>query len=310
MAKYILKRLISGLITLFVVLVLVFVVFQALGDPSSRILPVNSTAEQIRAYSQANGYSDPLLERLGRYLSGAIRLDFGTSTVRNEPAINAVLTAIPRSLLLAAASIVATVAIGVSLGVLAGLTRNRVVDKAVQFAGAIAASVPEFWSGLILIILFAVMVPIFPTSGFGGFQFLVLPAAAMSIPPIGRLIFVVRESIRSIAEQPFALVARSKGLSRAAFVNTHILRAALVPIISIGAVELTRMAIGGVVVIENIFAWPGIGQLYVQAMQRYDVSLVSATLFCATALVLAFNLILDIVYTRLDPRIRLERQHG
>ncbi len=307
MLIYILKRILSGVVTLFVVLVLVFLVFQVLGDPARHILPLTATNEQVQAYSQAHGYSDPFFERLGRYLGGALRLDFGMSTVRNQPAIDAVAAAVPRSLVLAGASILVTLVFGVSLGVLGGLTKNRIVDKAVQLLGAIGSAIPEFWSGLILVIVFAVQLHVLPTGGYGGFQFLVLPALAMSIPPMGRLTYVVRDSVRSVADQPFALVALSKGLSRRTYVVRHVLRAALVPIVSIGAVELTRMAVGGVIVVESVFSWQGIGQLYVQAMQRYDVALVSATLFCATALVLVLNLLLDILYTRLDPRISLER---
>jgi len=130
----------------------------------------------------------------------------------------------------------------------------------------------------------------------------------MAIPPMGRLLYIVRESVRSTVSEPFVLVARSKGLSGIRLLSDHILRAAAVPIVAVGGLELTRMAIGGVVVIESVFAWPGIGRLYVQAMQRYDIALVSATLFVATAVVLVLNTALDVLYTKLDPRIEVDHR--
>lgn len=171
--------------------------------------------------------------------------------------------------------------------------------------GSVASSIPEFWSGLVLIIVFGVTLGLLPTGGYGGLAYVVLPAAAMSIPPMGRLIYVVRESIQSVLREPYVLVARSKGLRRTRLITRHVLRAAVIPIISIGALELTRLAIGGVIVIEAVFAWPGIGRLILQAMERYDLPLISATLFVTTAIVLLLNTVLDLLYTRLDPRVHL-----
>jgi peptide/nickel transport system permease protein len=305
MLIYILKRLAQGIVTLAIVTIMIFFVFQALGDPARRILPINSTEQQIQDYRVATGLADPLVERLGRYLKGAVVLDFGESTARGEPAINVVVTALPRSLALAALSIVIVMVAGLAIGIPAGLNQGGRLDRALQVLASLLASVPEFWSGLVLILIFAVYLGWLPTGGYGGLAYLILPSLAMSLPPIGRLVFVVREGVRSVLREPFILVARSKGLPPRLLVFTHILRAALLPIISVGGMELTRMAIGGVVVIESVFAWPGLGQLFVEAMSRFDLPLVSATLFCTTAVILVMNILIDLIYLWADPRVDL-----
>lgn len=305
---FIAKKLVSAVATLVLVLVAVFFVFQVIGDPARRTLPLNSSEAQIERYRQAMGFADPIATQFWRFFSGAIHLDFGTSTTAGQPALGVVLDALPRSLILATASFIITVAVGMGLGVLAGLHVGSGLDRLLQAVGAVASSIPEFWSGLVLIILLAVKVQLFPTGGYGGLQYLALPAIAMSIPPMGRLMYVVRESVRSATLEPYTLVARSKGLRRTTLVRAHIVRAALIPIVSVGGLELTRMSIGGVVVIEAVFAWPGLGGLYVEAMERYDLALVSATLFITTAVVLLLNTCLDVLYTRLDPRLKLVQQ--
>lgn len=307
MTRYILRRLVQGVITLAIVVVAVFFLFQVIGDPARRALPLNATEQQIEDYRRATGLADPLTERLSRYLAGVARLDFGASTTRGTPALGAAMDAVPRSLALAGVSFVFMVAGGMALGIMGGLNDNGRVDRAVQAVGAIAASVPEFFSGLVLILFLAVYLGLFPTGGYGGLQYMILPGLAMAIPPMGRLVYVVRESVRAVLREPYILVARSKGLSSGALIFRHILRAAMVPIVSIGGLELTRMAIGGVVVIESVFAWPGIGRLYVEAMDRFDLPLISATLFCATSIVLIMNILIDILYVWIDPRVDLAR---
>lgn len=209
--------------------------------------------------------------------------------------------------MLAGISFVFMIGGGLAFGVVGGMNQGGRIDRAVQAIGAIAASIPEFWSGLVLILFLAVYLGLFPTGGYGGLQYMILPGLAMAIPPTGRLIYVVRESVRAVLTEPFVLVARSKGLPVGVLVFNHILRAALIPIVSVGGLELTRMAIGGVVVIESVFAWPGIGRLYVDAMDRFDLPLISATLVCATALVLVMNIVIDILYAWIDPRVDLLR---
>ncbi|WP_213455066.1 ABC transporter permease [Rhizomonospora bruguierae] len=302
---HILRRIGSAVLTLLVVLGVVFLVFQVLGDPARRTLPINASEEQVASYRAAMGYDDPVLEQFWRFMRGAVLLDFGQSTTAGRPAIAVVMDALPNSLLLATTTFVITALVGIALGTWAGVRAGTTADRVLQAVGAFASSVPEFWSGLVLIIALAVTVPIFPTGGSGTAAALVLPSVAMAIPPIGRLVYVVRESVRSTMAEPFMLVARSKGLGSSYTLRAHLLRAAAVPIVSVGGLELTRLAIGGVVVIESVFAWPGIGRLYVQAMQRYDIALVSATLFVATAVVLALNTLLDILYMKLDPRIEV-----
>lgn len=305
MLRYVLRRITYGVLTLFIVTVATFFLFEVIGDPARRALPLNASEEDVQAYRVANGLADPLLERLGHYLAGLAHLDFGISTTRNIPALQAALGAVPLSLELALASTLIMIVIAVLFGTMAALREGGRTDRAVQAVASVLSSIPEFWSGLVLIIVVGVHLKWLPTGGHGGPSYLVLPALAMAIPPIGRLIYVVRESIRSVLETPYVLVARSKGLPGRVLTFNHILRAALVPIVSVGGLELTRMSIGGVVVIESVFAWPGLGRLFVEAMNRYDLPLISATLFCTTTIVLILNILLDVIYGWLDPRVDL-----
>ena len=305
MRGYLLRRVLGGIVTLVLVTIAVFFVFQVLGDPARLALPINASEEQVQDYREATGLADPLGQRLLRYLGGVAHLDFGISTTRSAPALDIVLGALPASLWLALVSFIIMIAVGVVIGTIAGLREGSLGDRALSALSAILSAIPEFWAGLVLVLIFAIAIPLLPTSGYGGLDYVILPAIAMAIPPIGRFASIVRESVRSTNAEPFVLVARSKGLSRATLVIRHILRAALAPILAIGGLELSRMAVGGVVAVESIFAWPGIGRLYVEAMTRYDLSLVSATLFIATVVVLVMNIAIDLAYARLDPRITL-----
>jgi peptide/nickel transport system permease protein len=305
MGRYLLRRVLGGVVTLILVTVAVFFVFQVMGDPARLALPINASDQQVQEYRAATGLADPLAERLFRYLGGAAHLDFGMSTTRGESALDVVLHALPASLWLALVAFIIMVGVGMTVGTIAGLRAGGRVDGALSAVASVLSAIPEFWAGLVLVLVFAIAIPLLPTSGYGGLDYVLLPAIAMAIPPIGRLASVVRESVRSTNEEPFVLVARSKGLRHTTLVGWHILRAALVPILALGGLELSRMAIGGVVAVESIFAWPGIGRLYVDAMTRYDLALVSATLFVATVVILVINIGIDVIYASLDPRITL-----
>jgi peptide/nickel transport system permease protein len=303
MRRFVLSRVIQSVVVLVLVMLIVFVVFTVLGNPVVRILPVNATDAQRIAYSQANGFSDPVIVQFARFVRQVVTLDFGSSYYFKRPSLPMVLAALPRTVLLASAAFLLAAFGGLLLGSLAAVFRGTWIDTLVSAASATLSSLAEFWIGLVLVLAVALRMSGIPTSGYGFGPALILPAATLAIPVIGRLALVVRTSILDVITEPHVLVARANGLGRWTVLRRYVLRNASPPTIAIGGLELTRMLVGGAVVVETVFAWPGIGDLYVQGMSRYDLPLISATVVVASVIVLVLNSLLDIAYATFDKRV-------
>jgi peptide/nickel transport system permease protein len=301
--RVIARRLAYAVAALFVIMVLTFLVFQVLGDPARRILPLNATNDEVEAFRHAHGFDRPLLVQLGDFVRGVLTADFGQSYSLHRSALPEALDAVPRTMLLAAVAFAIAACGGLLLGTVAAINHGGWIDQAVTVVGTTLASLAEFWVGLVLIIVVSVNLGLLPTSGFGVGPEVVLPAITLATPPMGRLSFVVRNSIIEITADPHLAYAHAVGLRPRTTVWRHVIRNASIPMIAVGGQELTRMLVGASVVVETVFAWPGIGRLYVTGMADYDVPLVSATLFVATALVLVLNMVLDFVYSRIDRRV-------
>jgi peptide/nickel transport system permease protein len=304
MLGYVVRRLIHGIIVLAVVMVVVFLIFQVLGDPVRKILPTNVTDEQVAAFRQANGFNDPVLERFIRFVGDVMSLNFGKSYTLHRESFPVVMAALPHTFILAGCAFVVGLLIAAILGSIAALHHGSGVDRGIVAFGTVLASVPEFWVGLLLIVYVAVRAAHLPTSGYGINAHLILPVATLALAPIGRLTSVIRTSTLDVLREQHVLVATARGLPRRTVLGQYVLRNASVPTIAMGTMELTRLLVGGAVVVETVFAWPGIGQLYVQGMAAFDLPLITATVFIATVLVLVLNLGVDIFYTYVDPRVR------
>ncbi len=304
MLGYVLRRLIHGIIVLAVVMVIVFVIFQVLGDPVRKILPTNVTDEQVAAFRQANGFNDPVLERFLRFVGDVLSLNFGQSYTLHRDSFPVVMSALPHTFVLAGCAFVVGLLIATILGAIAALRHGSALDRGIVAFGTVLASVPEFWVGLLLIVYVAVRTAHLPTSGYGINDHLILPVITLALAPIGRLTSVIRTSILDVLREQHVLVATARGLPRHTVLGEYVLRNASVPTIAMGTMELTRLLVGGAVVVETVFAWPGIGRLYVQGMAAFDLPLITATVFIATVIVLVLNLGVDIFYTYVDPRVR------
>ena len=303
MTRYVLRRTVHSMGVALVVLVLVFFVGRLIGDPAVLILPVDARPEQVAELRERLGLNAPLTTQFLTFITGAVRGDFGVSFWQQVPALGLVIERLPSTLLLAVATMAIAVPIAILLGALAVLKPGSWADKAVNVASLSGVSVVDFWLGLMLILIFSVQLGWLPTSGYGGLEYLILPAVVLAASPLGRIAQITRSAMLDEMSKPYIRAARAKGMSRRRAVFRHGLKNAFVPIITMAGDETTSV-LNGAVVIETVFAWPGIGLLLIQAIQRRDLPLIEATVFAVAMLVILTNLLVDLTYAYLNPRIR------
>jgi peptide/nickel transport system permease protein len=304
MIQFIARRLLYSVAVVVGVSVFVFIITHMLGDPARMMLPLESTEEEVEAFRDAMGFNDPIAVQFWRFASGAARGDFGDSIWQREPAMDLVLERLPRTLQLVAIATVLSLVIAIPLGVLAALKPRSMLDRICTVSSLVGVSIPDFWLGLILILIFAVQWHVFYTSGYGGVRYLVLPAVTLAARSIGQITLITRSAMIDELCQPYMATARAKGLPERVAVTNHALRNALIPIITLSAWQIARMVSGLTVAVETVFAWPGVGLLAIQAIQRRDLPLIQADVFVVALLVVVINLALDVLYGFFDPRIR------
>jgi peptide/nickel transport system permease protein len=250
------------------------------------------------------GLDDPLWERFWRSFSGWLQLDFGDSLWQKVPALPLVLERVPATLLLTLCTFIIAVPLALALGVLSALRPDGVLDRVLTAVSLAGVSIADFWLGLMLILILGVQLHLLPTSGYGGLEYAVLPALTLAFRPIGRLAQVARSSLVEEMQKPYIVTLRAQGMSEGRIVRRHALKNSLIPIITVGSDELASF-LNGAVVIETIFAWPGIGSLFIQAINRRDLQLVLACVFVIAAMIIVVNLLIDVAYAWIDPRASL-----
>lgn len=294
------------MLLVFLANVVVFFLTQALGDPAMLMLAPSTPEPIVQQFRKAHGFDQPLDVQFARYISGAIRGQFGNSSWQGVPALPVVLKRVPAEVLLVLVVFFATVLLGIPLGVLAGAKPNSLSDRALSTFGFLCVSVADFWVGIMLIMLFAVQLHWFRTSGFGLTpQYLVLPAVTLGLRPLGRTIGLVRSNVVDELGKQYVTTAHSKGLFRNRVLFRHVLRNVLITVITLIGYDLARYFAGTSVVVESIFAWPGVGLLAIQALQNHDLPLIQATVFVVAIIVGVINLLLDFAYILVNPQIRL-----
>jgi peptide/nickel transport system permease protein len=304
MIQFILRRLLYSMGVIVGVSVFVFVITHMLGDPARMMLPLESTPAEVEAFRDKMGFNDPILTQFWTFSKNAVRGDFGDSIWQREPAMDLVMERLPRTMKLVAVATVLSLVVALPLGILAALKPRSLLDRTCTVSSLIGVSLPDFWLGLILILLFAVQWGIFKTSGYGGWQFWVLPSVTLAARSIGQITLITRSAMIDELSQPYMATARGKGLSERAVVLNHALRNATIPIITLSAWQIARMVAGLTVAVETVFAWPGVGLLAIQAIQRRDLPLIQADVFVVALVVVVINLVLDVLYGFFDPRIR------
>jgi peptide/nickel transport system permease protein len=235
---------------------------------------------------------------------GWIHGDFGDSLWQRAPALPLALRRIPNTLFLTAVSLTIAVPIALVLGMFSAIKPDSWLDRALTAVSLAGVSIADFWLGLMLILVVAVELRWLPTSGFGGIEYGILPALSLAFRPIGRVAQVARSALVQEMERPYILTARSKGLTEAGVVRRHALRNAMIPTMTVIGDEAATF-LNGAVVIETIFAWPGIGQLFIQAIERRDLPLVEACVFVVALMTIALNLVVDLSYAAIDSRARV-----
>jgi peptide/nickel transport system permease protein len=305
MGRFILRRALHGIVVVFLVSVVVFVVTRLIGDPVEVMLPIEATPEQRAEFAAQLGFDRSIPVQFLDYLGDAVRLDFGDSLWQHRPAMDIVLEHLPRTLYLLGLSIGVAIILAIPIGILASLRPGGVVDKIVTSASLVGLSIPNFWLGTMLILLVSVQLGWLPTSGAGSWRNLILPALTFALPAMARIGLMVRSSMIDELNRQYVQMARAKNISRLRIVGLHAFKNAAVPVLSLAGWELIRALAGYSVVVETVFAYPGLGFLALQTIHRQDLILLQAIVFTVAILTVTINAATDIAYTRIDPRIKL-----
>jgi peptide/nickel transport system permease protein len=304
MTVFLFRRLLQSLVVLLGVSFVVFFILHLTGDPALVLLPPEATAEDIRRFREAMGFNDPFLVQYGRFLAGALRGDFGQSIRHGEPAFDLVMERMPATFQLSGAALLIALCLAVPAGIVSAVRRNSVIDYFSTVVALLGQSMPTFWLGIMLILLFSVQFSVLPSSGRGGIEHLVLPAITLGLFTTARIARLTRSGMLEVLNQDYIRTARAKGMSNPPVVWKHALKNAAIPIVTIIGIELGTL-LGGSVITETIFAWPGVGRLSVQAIYNRDYPVVQAAVFLLATTFVLVNLFVDVIYTYLDPRIRL-----
>ncbi|TCM93180.1 peptide/nickel transport system permease protein [Paenibacillus sp. BK033] len=302
---YVANRILSSLLVIAGTLVLVFAILYVLpGDPTdSMIDPSVATAEQIANLKHQLGVDQPFYIQFIRYISDMARGDFGNSLLNSEPVLDKILEHFPATLALTAASALVSVTIGLLLGVLSAVHRNGPIDYLARLVGLFGISMPTFWSGILLIVLFSLQLGWFPAMGSDGWRTLVLPALTLGIVGAGFIVRMVRSSMLDIIDEHFMLTLRAKGLSERAVMYKHALRNALIPAVTMIGMLIGEM-LAGTVVIETVFSRQGIGRIIGDALMAKDLPVVQGVIFFTALIYVLVNLLVDLSYSLIDPRVR------
>jgi peptide/nickel transport system permease protein len=302
MTGFILRRLLQGAVVLLAATSLVFVLARLSGNPAVLMAPVNATNEDIKAISRSLGFEDPLYVQYGRFLVALAHGDLGRSITFDKPVAKLLIEAAPYTLTLALAAFLLAACVGVGLGTLAALKVGTWIDGLATAVGLLGQSVPSFWLGMIMIMIFAVKLGVLPPYGPGTPDHLVLPVIALAAYPLAAMTRLTRSATLEVLRSEHTLFTRSKGVSPAVFLY-HVLRNASLPVVTLSGIQLGGL-ISATVIIENLFAWPGLGQLVVQSVASRDYSVVQGVVLVDTAIFVGLNLLVDLSYGVLDPRVR------
>jgi peptide/nickel transport system permease protein len=305
MAVYLARRLVQAvLILLGVSLVTFFLLYMLPADPVRQIAGRSATAQTVENIRAQLGLDQPFVVQYWRYLTRLVQGDLGRSYLQRSDVSELIAARLPATLLLMAGAIVCELILGLTMGIFAALRRGTAVDSGLMLTSFVAVSAPQFVVGLLLLYVFAVRLGWFPIGGYGTFAHLVLPSLTLGILGSGWYARMMRSSMIEVLRQDYIRTARAKGLARRRVILRHALPNAILPIIAMIGIDI-GIFMGGIVVVESVFGWPGIGQLAWQAIQRIDIPIImGVTLVSACAIVLG-NLLADLVTPFIDPRIRI-----
>lgn len=304
MLRTILFRVLQAIPTLLGVSIIVFLIVRMTGDPAAVLLPPEATRQAVKEFRHDNGLDLPLPLQFLYFLRNAVIGDLGTSLRYNTPVTGLISDRLGATVQLTAGAVVFATVVGLLLGVLGGLRPRRAVDHVGRTLAVIGQAVPTFFLGIVLILLFGVQLRWLPTIGAGDFRNLILPSITLGLFLLPIVLRVTRGSVRDVAQQDYIRTARAKGISERRVVGVHVLKGSLIPVVTVIGLQIGT-ALSGAVVTEVVFAWPGVGQLLVSSVTSRDFPVVQGVVLFAATVFVAVNLIVDLSYSLLDPRIRL-----
>lgn len=322
MTVFVIRRLMQSLLVLAATAVIVFVGVYAIGDPAEMLIAPDATPAERAQVEAALGLDKPLPVQFLAFLGNALHGDLGRSFVFNQPSISLIFERLPATLELALVAILIALVIGIPLGLIAGLKPRSVTDETIMTGSILGFSLPNFWQGMMLVMIFSVWLGWLPSSGRGptgqifgietsfasweGIRHLILPAINLALFKLSLVIRLTRTGVRETMPLDFVKFARAKGLTERRVVFVHVLKTILIPLVTVIGMEIGSLIAFGVVT-ETIFAWPGIGKLLIDSIMRLDRPVVVAYLLVVVSLFILLNFAVDVLYSILDPRIRLGR---
>lgn len=307
MGQYILRRLAQSVFVIFGVLTVVFIILRLTGDPVRLMLGENADEATITMMNHQLGLDRPLYVQYLTYMGNVARGNFGNSIAQGgQPALPIVLGRYPATMRLALLALIYSVILATLFGIVAAIFRYSIVDNAVTFLALFGQSVPNFWLGIMLILIFAVNLGWLPSQGFDGWnpRYILLPMLTLAAPGLARLTRLVRSGMLDVLNQDYVRTARAKGVKESRVIFAHALKNAAIPLVTIIGLDL-GVLLGGAVVTEQIFEWPGVGREVITAINRRDFPVVQAAVFVIAVTFVLLNLLVDLIYTWLDPRVRL-----
>jgi peptide/nickel transport system permease protein len=301
---FVIRRLYHGIYVVLGVTIVVFVVTRVIGDPVSAMLPMETSAAQRAAFAQQLGLDRPLYIQFIDFLADVAHLNLGESLWQHRPVTQIVFEKLPITLYLVGTAMALAIVLSIPLGIMAALKPGRIADRITVVLSLIGLSVPQFWLGLLLILLFAVDLRWLPTSGSGDVSHLILPALTLAVPAMTRILMVVRSSMMDELNTQHIKVAIAKGLPFRRVIGVHALRNIAIPVMTLAGWETVRALAGYSVVVEAVFAWPGLGLAAVQAIERQDLILLQGIVFYVAVMVVIINIGLDLAQKLVDPRVK------
>ena len=304
MGRFLIRRLLGALIVVIGVSTIVFVVLRFTGDPVALLAPPESSKEDLEAYRRLLGLDKPVPVQYVEFMRGLATGDLGESFRYSEPVTRLVLERLPATIQLALAAIIFALAFAIPLGVLAAVKRDSIFDTVASIFAFVGMAMPVFWLGQMLIILVAVRLNVLPTSGYGSWQHLILPMVTLGTYPLAQFTRLVRSEMLEILRQDFIRTAHAKGLRSMTILFRHALSNAGISLVTLVGLNV-GVLLGGAIITETIFAWPGLGRLVVQAIEFRDFPLIQGAVIFIALITVGINLIVDLLYGILDPRTRL-----
>lgn len=318
MKQYLTKRLIQLIPTLFIVAVIVFFITRALpGNPAAVMLGPQASAEDIAAFTEKLGLNQPLYIQFVDYVKNLLVFDFGNSLAYNRPIIELIMERFPNTIVLALSALLIAIIVGVPAGIIAARKQNSFIDYIVTSFSLVGVSMPIFWLGIMLVLFFSVNLGWFPATGMGDLddgigvfvKHLILPSIALATIPTAQFARIIRASMLETISQDYIKTARAKGLHEFFVIGKHAFKNALTPLLTVMGLQFSNL-LGGAVLTETIFSWPGMGLLIIDAIEKRDFIVVQNTVIFIAIIYVVINLIVDILYKVVNPRIQLDSNQG